>query len=210
MAARTRARRPRTRPHRSLAPTDCSRAISTDQRSPAAVQSPSGPACPSRRAPRLHPSIGYAHPTDSHPSRRRARCRRDSLRESAPPGVGVLGALGAAASRRDGTAHVATRRAQVAGRSAAGTRERTLETDGAGRWRVDGVLAPQLDGCLDVDLESSCLTNAFPVHRLDLAVGQRAQAPAAYVRALDLTVDRLEQLYVRLDDADGCQRYRYA
>ncbi len=32
---------------------------------------------------------------------------------------------------------------------------------------VDGEPAPHLDGVLDVDLESSALTNAFPVHRLD-------------------------------------------
>src|SRR4051794_9427222 len=66
-----------------------------------------------------------------------------------------------------------TRTAHVAGRSAArAASERTLEADGAGSWRVDGAPAPQLDGCFDVDLESSCLTNAFPVHRLGLEVGQ--------------------------------------
>jgi hypothetical protein len=69
----------------------------------------------------------------------------------------------------------------------------------------------RLDGCLDVDLESSALTNAFPVHRLGLDVGERADTPAAYVRALDLSVERLEQSYVRLDDDDGGRRrYHYA
>jgi uncharacterized protein len=106
----------------------------------------------------------------------------------------------------DGT----TRGARVAGRSAAGRREVHLEADGAGRWRIDGAPAPALDGCLDVDLESSALTNAFPVRRLDLAVGEAADAPAAYVRALDLAVERLEQRYLRLDDgAQGRPRYRY-
>ena len=77
-------------------------------------------------------------------------------------------------------------------------------------WLIDGVRAPQLDGCLDVDLESSSLTNAFPVHRLGLEVGQAAQAPAAYVRALDLEVQRLEQRYVRLPDGATGQRYHYS
>ena len=104
-----------------------------------------------------------------------------------------------------------TRTARVTSHSASGRRELTLEADGAGGWRVDGAPAPQLDGCLDVDLESSCLTNAFPVHRLGLEVGEGADAPAAYVRALDLSVERLEQRYERLDDeAGGRQRYRYA
>ena len=104
----------------------------------------------------------------------------------------------------------ATRSARVSGRASSGLRELSLEGDGAGRWRVDNAPADQLDGCLDVDLESSSLTNAFPVHRLGLQVGDEADAPAAYVRALDLSVERLEQHYRRLEDGDGGrQRYHY-
>jgi hypothetical protein len=93
-----------------------------------------------------------------------------------------------------------TRRCAVRNRTSSGTSSTLLESDGAGRWRVDGVEAPHLDGCLDVDLESSALTNAFPVHRLTPPVGVRTEAPAAFVRALDLGVERLEQTYVRLPD----------
>jgi hypothetical protein len=103
----------------------------------------------------------------------------------------------------------ATRSARVVCRSAAGRREATLAATGPGRWLVDGAAAPAVDGCLDVDLESSALTNAFPVHRLALGEGQEADAPAAYVRALDLGVERLEQRYVRLPD-DGSDGPRYA
>lgn len=103
-----------------------------------------------------------------------------------------------------------TRRARVWGRSAAGPRAVTIEADGAGRWRVDGAAAPLLEGCLDLDLESSSLTNAFPVRRLGLAIGGRADAPAAYVRALDRGVGRLEQSYVRVEDGGGRARYDYA
>jgi hypothetical protein len=84
-----------------------------------------------------------------------------------------------------------------------------LEADGAGRWTVSGARAPGVDGCLDVDLEASSLTNAFPVHRLGLEVGQQADAPAAYVRALDLNVERLEQRYTRKPDDGKHQRYDY-
>lgn len=103
-----------------------------------------------------------------------------------------------------------TRSAVLSGRTAGETRELTLEADRAGRWCVDGVAAPHLEGCLDVDLESSSLTNAFPVHRLKLDVGQTAAAPAAYVRAVGLTVERLEQRYLRLDDDRHGERYHYA
>jgi uncharacterized protein len=102
-----------------------------------------------------------------------------------------------------------TRGARVTARHDAGVSTRSLEADGEGRWRVDGEPAPHLDGCLDVDLESSALTNALPVHRLGLDIGSAAQAPAAYVRVLDLTVARLEQEYARTSDRDRRQRYDY-
>jgi hypothetical protein len=104
----------------------------------------------------------------------------------------------------------ATRSAHVVGRSASGPHEVRLEGDGGGVWLVDGEPAPRLAGCLDVDLEGSACTNAFPVQRLDLEVGERADAPAAYVRALDGSVERLEQSYARLEDEAGHSRYDYA
>lgn len=103
----------------------------------------------------------------------------------------------------------ATRSARITGQSASGIRHAQLEADGLGRWRVDGVATPRLDGCLDVDLESSAMTNALPVHRMGLPAGARAAAPAAYVRTPDLRVERLDQDYVRAADAGGHQRYDY-
>jgi uncharacterized protein len=94
-----------------------------------------------------------------------------------------------------------TRRAHVRARSATGARELSIEADGDGRWRLDGAPAAHLDGCFDLDLESSAMTNAFPVRRLALAPGEAAEAPAAYVRALDLRVERLEQRYARVEGA---------
>ena len=104
----------------------------------------------------------------------------------------------------------ATRSARIVARTAAGLRETLLEVDQTGRWLVDGGPAPYLDGCRDVDLESSAMTNALPVHRLGLPAGGQADAPAAYVRALDLSVDRLEQTYRRIADEGARQRYDYA
>ena len=102
-----------------------------------------------------------------------------------------------------------TRRARIRTRTLRATTEITVEADGEGRWRVDGAPAPALDGCLDVDLEASAATNAFPVGRLGLAVGAAADAPAAYVRVLDPVVGRLEQRYERIADDGDRRRYRY-
>jgi uncharacterized protein len=101
-----------------------------------------------------------------------------------------------------------TRRARVCGRSASGLRSIVLQADGAGRWLVDGEAVAHLDGCLDVDLASSVMTNALPVRRLGLPIGGRAAAPAAYV-PLDLAVERLEQTYARTTDETTHQRYGY-
>jgi hypothetical protein len=104
----------------------------------------------------------------------------------------------------------ATRSARIRGTSAGGSCEALLEADGAGHWLVDGKPGRHLDGCLDVDLEASAMTNALPVRRMALPVAATAVAPAAYVRAVGLAVERLEQTYLRTTDEASCQRYDYA
>jgi uncharacterized protein len=102
-----------------------------------------------------------------------------------------------------------TRRASVSTRSAHGERSIEIEADGLGSWWADGDELPHVAGCLDLDLESSAFTNAFPVQRMRLAPGARAEAPATYIRATDLRIERLEQRYARVDDRDGGEVYDY-
>jgi uncharacterized protein len=91
----------------------------------------------------------------------------------------------------------------------AGTTARQLESDGNGWWSIDGSDAPSLEACLDVDLESSAMTNTLPVRRLALDIGDRIDAPAAYIRLDATSIERLEQFYTRIEDVDGHQRYDY-
>ncbi|HEY8508420.1 MAG TPA: putative glycolipid-binding domain-containing protein [Steroidobacteraceae bacterium] len=100
--------------------------------------------------------------------------------------------------------------ARVKRHSVRGVHEVLLESAGPAKWRIDGKPAPHLDGCFDVDLESSSFTNAFPVHRLQLAIGASADAPAAWVRVADLSVQRLDQRYTLLAcENPHHQLYRY-
>jgi hypothetical protein len=103
----------------------------------------------------------------------------------------------------------AARCAHINARSALGERDVRLESHGAGAWFVDGKPMPELTGCLDVDLEASACTNTCPVQRLGLEVGQATDAPAVYLRAPDLTVERLEQSYRRLPNDGEHSRYDY-
>lgn len=103
-----------------------------------------------------------------------------------------------------------TTTAQVRSTSASGSRELRVDSDGTGSWRVDGVHRPDLEGCLDIDLESSACTNTLPVHRLGLSVGAGAAVPASYVRVPGLEVERLEQRYVRAADQADRLHFDYA
>ena len=83
--------------------------------------------------------------------------------------------------------------------TAAGKGQLTLACDSAGSWTANGELRPDLDGCVDVDFESSAVTNTLPLHRLDFIEGVGVDVPAAFVRADDLRVERLEQRYTLIE-----------
>jgi hypothetical protein len=71
------------------------------------------------------------------------------------------------------------------------------------------VEAPDLEGCFDIDLAASAFTNALPIRRLAIVVDGSVPAPAAYVRAPGLGVERLDQTYKKLPGTDGVSRYAY-
>jgi len=90
--------------------------------------------------------------------------------------------------------------------------ERTLEltANESRRWLLDGAARPDLDGCVDVDVAATPLTNTFPVRRLHgLAVGAEVTTPVAWVDVPALTVTRVDQTYRRLPDVDGRAAWEY-
>jgi hypothetical protein len=84
-----------------------------------------------------------------------------------------------------------------------------VRADGAGRWIVNGRRSAVVDGCLDLDLEASLVTNMAPVRRLALRVNESSEAPAAYVRHENLKVERLEQTYRRVADKGRFFQFDY-
>lgn len=75
-----------------------------------------------------------------------------------------------------------------------------LARDAKGSWTVDGVRAPSLKGCTDVDLGCSPSPNTLPIRRLRLAIGASHTIQAALVRFPELAVVKAAQTYTRLDE----------
>ena len=101
----------------------------------------------------------------------------------------------------------ATRTVEVWSVSSAGERRLLLTADEDRRWWRDGVRAPDLDGCIDVDVAATPLTNTFPINRLaGLAVGASATFPVAWVDVPELDATRVDQTYRRRAD----RRWEYS
>lgn len=83
-------------------------------------------------------------------------------------------------------------------RHKARTRTLTLRVDALGRWLQDDVYQPHLDGCVDIDIWPTPLTNSFPIWRSKLKIGERREFRAAWVAAPELTVTPKAQAYTRL------------
>jgi hypothetical protein len=85
-----------------------------------------------------------------------------------------------------------------------------LLADGAGRWTAaDGEPRPDLDGCLDLDIRVTPLTNTLPIRRLGLRPGESAELAVAYLALPALDATPVRQRYTRLTAGPGGGLYRY-
>lgn len=77
--------------------------------------------------------------------------------------------------------------------------------DDAGLWHLNRDLVPEVEGCVDVDLNFSPSTNTLPIRRLDPEVGHSVSVRAAWLRFPSFQLEPLEQSYTRV----GANLYRY-
>ncbi len=102
-----------------------------------------------------------------------------------------------------------TRRVAACTISAVGETRCVLEAVD-GRWTVDGAARPDLDGCVDVDIAATPLTNTFPIRRLAAVAADEAfTSPVAWLDVPALRVSRVDQTYQRLGGDHGLARWRY-
>jgi len=72
--------------------------------------------------------------------------------------------------------------------------------DERGGWkRMGGGPLPELDGCLDLDIGATPLTNTLPIRRLGLAAGESRVLRVAMVEVPSLRPIPVEQRYTCLD-----------
>lgn len=80
-----------------------------------------------------------------------------------------------------------------------------IRVGGTGTWLLNGAECPQVEGCIDLDLNFSPSTNLLPIRRLRLGVGDEAEVRAAWLRFPSFTFEPLPQVYRRLSE----EKYRY-
>jgi hypothetical protein len=85
------------------------------------------------------------------------------------------------------------------------TRRLRLRRSASGAWSDVRGARPDLDGCVDLDITWTPLTNTLPIRRLGLGIGERRTIEVAYIEPPNLTVKPVRQQYTRL----ATDRWRY-
>lgn len=98
-----------------------------------------------------------------------------------------------------------TRSANVRGNVGARTIDVRIVRRADGAWLLNDDPVGGVVGCLDVDLNFSPSTNLLPIRRLNLAIGQKADVRAAWLRFPSFLLEPLDQSYERI----GERTFRY-
>jgi len=91
-----------------------------------------------------------------------------------------------------------TRNARISGYLGKKAIDLRIRSFGTGHWQVNGIHKKGVVGCVDIDLGFTPATNLIVLRRLSLKVGQRAEAPAAYLQFPEMRLVRLPQSYQRI------------
>lgn len=98
-----------------------------------------------------------------------------------------------------------TQAARVSGRVGDNQIDIEITVDADHNWQLNGKEQPNVKGCIDIDLNFSPSTNLLPIRRLNLETGEEGQVSAAWLRFPSFKLERLDQIYKRLDQ----HTYRY-
>ena len=66
-----------------------------------------------------------------------------------------------------------------------------------GKWRVGGEVQPSVASCSDIDPGFTPATNMLAIRRLSLRIGEKAEAPAAWLALPSIKLSLLPQTYLR-------------
>jgi uncharacterized protein len=70
-----------------------------------------------------------------------------------------------------------------------------------GVWYLNGEEIGEVEGCTDIDLNFSPVTNLLPIKRLNLEVGGAETVRAAWLRFPSFSLESLEQVYTRKSES---------
>jgi hypothetical protein len=94
--------------------------------------------------------------------------------------------------------------------SAHADKKLSLVAGADGHWRANSQRRPDLEGCVDIDINCTPLTNTLPVRRLDWSGSGSRRLDVAYVSVPELDVVPVWQRYTRLGPgAEGRPMFRY-
>ena len=67
-------------------------------------------------------------------------------------------------------------------------------------WSLNGKYQPEFDGCLDVDIPLTPLTNSLPINRLQFKQNQEEKIDVVYIDLLENEIRRVKQKYQRISN----------
>ncbi len=84
-----------------------------------------------------------------------------------------------------------------------------LSANGESSWSADGERAPDLDGCVDVDISVTPFTNTIPIRRLALGPRESTDLAVVYVDIFGMKGKHARQRYTCLKHGAEGGKFRY-